>query len=199
MKLGLASSFAALAAAGCILTAASSSRADSDDEPAPRRRGFTMEGSLGLSFMQAPAIGGTPAVSGTDGIGLAPLSLGIGGFASQDVSLMLRMAGATWFYTRDGHGQQAGIGFYGLGVDVWLSKDAFVGAGAGFGLYGDNPLHELAAGRTAGVAFNARAGAVFARLYNGNTNFELVLDVFPADIAGQAVVGSALNLQIQYM
>lgn len=176
---------------------------------APDRSGFTMELSLGpavdVLFEDVHDVALSLGPSGFSNsesehtltrayFGLAPLSLGLGGFFSRDFALMFRLAGTSHFKNRD----QILNGFYGPAVQYWLSDGVFVGGGVGLGVLAPNPLvsSSYSDGKL-GVAFNATMG-VSPWSFEHHW-FGAVLDLFPAIYERTRVLGIALNLQWQLL
>jgi hypothetical protein len=194
-----------LALALVASVAAPSFAQDADEDEAPRvqaryqhPRFLTFEASLGIAQTSADAIGGMQPVSGSDGVGIAPLSLSFGRFLDQRTAIMLRGAGTSYFYRNESNLEIASLSFYGVAVQRWVSDDAFVGAGAGFVLYGGSSTSgERQPPLLGGVGADLRAGYVFARV--NRANFLLVVDLYPADVQSQGILGSALSLELQYL
>lgn len=129
--------------------------------PVPRRSGFTFELGLGGSFTHVDS---DPRVEGAK-FGLAPLSFGIGGFLSRNVALTFRATGASLFQNRGGMTEQVLVGSYGPSLQIYVTENVFVGAGAGIGiLYGD-PTSKLPRGvepiGDLGFAGHSRVGWAF--------------------------------------
>src|SRR5436190_13897093 len=84
-------------------------------EEGPRRQGFTMELGLGVANTNVASEG---ASSQTNEFGLAPLSLGVGGFVHRDIAVLLRMAGTSYYDQKNGLLPQRVNGYCGLHVQL---------------------------------------------------------------------------------
>lgn len=176
--------------------------------------GFTAEVGLGLAFLTSSS---HEPMRDHSNIGLAPLQLSLGGWVSPKVALMFRMAGTSYFrqtaddlYTVDKYGvpqksggktYQIGSDFYGGVVQYWPSERFFVSGGVGLALFGTNPLQDIPKEyqfTETGLGFDARAGWVFA--VGGKQHaFGLVAEVIPTFTSKTTAIGSALNLQWQFL
>jgi hypothetical protein len=175
----------------------------------PDRSGFTLELGIGpavnVLFEDLHSVTTfNPAAPGTSGVvseytrtrayvGVAPLSLSLGGFLSRNVALMFRLAGTSHFKNRD----QIVNGFYGPAIQYWLSDGVFIGGGVGLGILAPNPLISSSSEGKAGLAFNARLGVSPWSLEHHW--FGAVLELFPAVYERTRVLGMALNLQWQLL
>ena len=188
-----------------LLMIAPAARAASNDASGVHREGFTIELGLGgaLTVVDPNYVGSScppgasNCASGSEAKtfgGLAPLSLGIGGFLSPTVALLFRLSGTSYFRSSS----QIVNAVYGPAVQVWLTDRFMLGAGAGVGLHGPNPLlNESSMSTQAGFAFSARAGYA---LYAGqNHSFRLAAEVVPGFYESATVIGTALNLEFQWL
>ncbi len=168
---------------------------DAEDPDAPRREGFTLELGLGLGITHLSADLGASETN----VGLAPLSLSLGGFFSPDVAVMFRMAGTSWFEDILGESVQLGNYFYGVAAQYWPHDHAFIGGGAGLALLDDNPLFSsnIDVESDSGLGLTLRAGYSFATMRRHS--FALTAELFPAFYEGGTVVGIAFNLQWQLL
>jgi hypothetical protein len=126
--------------------------------------------------------------------GLAPLSLGLGGFLSPMVALLFRFSGSSYFRSSS----LIVHAVYGPGVQVWLMDRVMLGAGAGLALHGPNPLFsESSMSTQAGFGFSVRAGYA---LYSGrNHSFRLAAEFIPGFYEQTQVYGAVLNLEFQWL
>jgi hypothetical protein len=162
------------------------------------RHGFTMELGLGISQTSVSSQVGEREHSG---IGLAPLSLGLGGFLSPRLAIIGRAAGTSTF--RDdakGSSYQTVNGFYGPTLQYWVTDRFYLGGGPGLALLGADPLgdrkrdiHFL----EAGFGLNARAGFAFA-LPGDHHALVLGIDAFGSKFAQSNTLAVALNLGWQF-
>lgn len=166
---------------------------------APRRyvpHGFTMELGLGLSHtMIASELGAREKTA----LGLAPLSLSVGGFVSPKVAIMARMAGTSVFReTGKGDLYQVVNGFYGATVQYWPSNDFFVGGGVGLAILANNPLMDVPRENSfseIGYGATLRGGWAFAT--PGKSAFALTVELYGSKFESSSAVASALALQWQ--
>lgn len=158
--------------------------------------GFTMALGLGLSHT---AIGSDLASRERSDLGLAPLSLNLGGFLSPRVALMARMAGTSVF-REDARNKayQVVNGFYGPSVQYWATDSLFLGGGVGLAVLATNPLMSVSRENRfteVGVGANARLGWAFA--LPGKSAFSLVLDLYGSRFEQSGALASALNIEWQ--
>lgn len=164
----------------------------------PVRQGVTFELGLGVAFT---SLGNAPDEAAKDHVGLAPLSLALGGFLSRDVALSFRMTGTSAFRDRGFGLEQTVLGFYGPSLQVFLNDDVFVSGGVGLGLLALNPLLvERRSGEPdmkprAGVAGNARIGwNVFT---TKDVAFVTYAEATPAKVGDTTAIGFSLGLGFQ--
>ena len=118
---------------------------------APRHSGFTGDLGIGIGVTAQPVetytscAGSAGQCAGVDvgvhkstsaKVGLAPLSLSLGGFLTPKVALLFRATGTSFYY---GNTQYLAA-FYGAVVEVWPHDRFFLGGGPGIGYFGTNPL-----------------------------------------------------------
>jgi hypothetical protein len=164
----------------------------------PRREGFT--GDLGIGFALTSVPVRSISVTGVSGpvvmtqqvetrelkAGLAPLSLSLGGFLSEDVALLFRLTGTSYFED----GDQFGHNFYGPVVEIWPIDRLYLGGGVGFAVFGPNPLTSSSdADPETGWALEARAGV--ALINSENHDLTLSAEFIPGFYEGDAVQGYA--------
>jgi hypothetical protein len=146
------------------------------EKPGPHRSGFTLELGIGFAITHIfPSVGGNFTK-----IGMAPLSLSLGGFVNNDLAIMFRMAGASYFRENAfGDLQDVALGFYGVHVQYWFNDWYFISGGPGLALYG------AVFGRTSldprikpGFGFNVRTGFSFASWKHHSLRFSL--ELFPS-------------------
>ncbi len=202
------------AAAGVVLGTLVSrpARAADGDTPDtdPVREGFTLELGIGaaVTFVSSTiSTGCGKSSSGSFGScdssdrietetfgGFAPLSLGVGGFFSEDVALLFRVASTSYFL--DGHNWVNG--FYGPALQIWPSDRVLLSAGIGLGLFGENPLLEQSQPETySGLAFSARGGYAF--FVNRDHALRATLEVIPGLYGTRSAVGTALLFEWQLL
>jgi hypothetical protein len=152
----------------------------------PKREGFTGDLGLGASITTVaeddppPPPGSTPftPVQHTDTreakLGLAPLSVSLGGYFTPTVALLFRASGTSYFQ----NGDQYVNNFYGPIVEIWPHDRFYLSAGVGLGVFGPNPLVSRSSrDPLVGLAFDARAGVA---LINGkNHDLTLSIEVIP--------------------
>ena len=169
----------------------------------PRHEGFTGDLGIGASLMLVPhrtfdeCFSSTP--DGCDGadtgsrtetqvkLGLAPLSLSLGGFINPRFALLFRAAGTSYFVD----GDQVGHNFYGAVMEWWPVERIYLGGGVGFALFGSNPLlNRDGPDLEGGWALDLRVGAALA----GGTNhdFTVSLEAIPGFYEDDVVTGFAL-------
>jgi hypothetical protein len=136
----------------------------------PHRSGFTFELGLGAALTLVNddvwdiSRGGTgPDVETKHTLtkawgGVAPLSFGLGGFVTENVALLFRAAGTSYF-KYDASDVYANA-VYGPAVQVWTSDRFFWGAALGLGIHGESSLSG-GGGGDLGVAAELRAGYAF--------------------------------------
>jgi hypothetical protein len=183
----------------------SASATENVEEPAPSvehsytRHGFTMELGLGVSQTSVSSdVGGREHSA----IGLAPLSVGVGGFLSPRLALIGRAAGTSTFRDdANGKSYQTVNGFYGPTLQYWVTDRFYLGGGAGLALLAADPL-----GPTnnrgiqyieGGFGLNARAGFAFA-LPGDHHALVLGVDGFGSRFEKSSTVAVALNLGWQF-
>ncbi len=164
----------------------------------PQRQGFTGDLGLGVALTNVPQQGGCDSFDGTGcitseeesralEIGLAPISVSLGGFLSPSTALLFRIGSTSYFK----NGDQIVHGFYGPILEVWLHESFYASGGVGLGIYGPNTL--LSSGSQdaeLGVTLDLRGGAA---LINGiDHDLTLSLEVIPGIYDGDVVLGSAL-------
>jgi hypothetical protein len=161
----------------------------------PRRDGFTLELGLGLGITHLDPDSG----DGDTSVGLAPLSLSLGGFLTEDLSLVARMAGTSWFEDIEGDTFQIGSYFYGAALQYWLNDAGFVGGGVGFGLLAANPWFSGRSGidSEGGLMLTVRGGYAFYTSRDHWLGF--TLELFPGFFENANTMGVAINFQWQLL
>jgi hypothetical protein len=161
----------------------------------PRRDGFTLELGLGLGITHVDPENG----DGDTSVGLAPLSLSLGGFLTEDLALVARMAGTSWFEDIGDETVQIGSYFYGAALQYWLNDAGFVGGGVGFGLLAANPWFSESDGiePEGGLMLTVRGGYAFFTSRNHALGF--TLELFPGFFDGANTFGTAINFQWQLL
>lgn len=134
-------------------------------DPSPQRTGFTLEVGLGVSLVQSDE------TDGDVGVGVAPLSLGVGLFFTSDIALSLRITGASFFQDL---GDTLGLfilAHYGTNLQIFVDDDFIVGAGPALSVVGalDGSDPDL------GFGFNARAG--YALISNRKINIRVLIEL----------------------
>ena len=161
----------------------------------PRREGFTLELGLGLGITYVAPEG----FDSETNVGLAPLSLSLGGFLTEDLALMARMAGTSWFAELAGENYQLGSYFCGVALQGWLSDEAFLAGGVGYGLLAVNPFFgsDVDFDSEGGLAFTVRAG--YAVFTSRNHALGFTLELFPEFFDTVTTFGTAINFQWQLL
>lgn len=134
-------------------------------DPRPDRSGFTLEVGLGVSLVQSEE------TDGDVGLGIAPLSLGVGLFLNQDIALSVRATGATFFQDL---GETLGIfamQHYGMNMQLFVDDHFMVAGGPALSAIGalDGGDPEL------GFGVNVRAG--YALLASRRINLRVLLEL----------------------
>ncbi len=155
----------------------------------PDRSGLTLELGLGAAISNFPFVQGSETH-----VGLAPLSLSLGGFVNPHLAVMVRASGTSFF--KDGTDYNAA--FYGVAAQYWINDDVFVGGGAGlavnFAVFGDH----IVPSESKGLGLTARAGYAFYSVRDHA--FATTLELFPSISSGGVVqLGAAANLQWQWL
>ncbi len=177
--------------------------ASPQEEPAPAqesqyvRHGFTMELGLGIS---ETAIASDVSTRDESAIGLAPLSLGLGGFLSPRLALIGRAAGTSTF--RDdarGRSYQTVNAFYGPTLQYWATDRLYVGGGIGLAVLAADPFghNKQVQFFDTGVGLNGRLGWAFA-LPGTHHALTLGLDAFASRFEKTTTLATALNLGWQF-
>jgi hypothetical protein len=174
------------------------------EEPAPSvehayvRHGFTME--LGLGISQTSVSSDVGAREHSD-IGLAPLSIGLGGFLSPRLALIGRAAGTSTFRDdANGKSYQTVNGFYGPTLQYWATDRFYVGGGVGLAVLAGDPLGSKARDihfLETGFGANARVGFAFA-LPGDHHALLLGVDAFGSKFEKSNTLAVALNLGWQF-
>ena len=161
----------------------------------PRREGFTLELGLGLGITHVAPDG----FDSETNVGLAPISLSLGGFLNEDLALMARMAGTSWFEDAGNDTLQIGSYFYGAALQYWLSDEAFLAGGVGYGVLANNPFFSESNGiePKGGLAFTLRGG--YAVYTSRNHALGFTLEFFPEFFDEVTTFGTAINFQWQLL
>ncbi len=166
------------------------------DDSRPLRRGFTMELGLGVALTLNTDTRPGPSHAK---VGLAPLSLSLGGFVSERVALLGRIAGTSFFeddYT--GKTVQYTSGFYGAHVQYWFTDRFMMSGGPGFSLFGKTSLGSQWGASKPSVGYALSIRAAYAVFVNKHHALRLALEAFPVLQDGAPIFGSALNFEWQY-
>jgi hypothetical protein len=172
----------------------------------PHRAGFTLELGVGGALTLVNDDLADTSFSSTGAFverrytrtrpfgGIAPLSLGIGGFVSENVALLFRASGTSYF--KDGVDDVRVNAFYGPAIQFWSSDRWVWGAGLGLGAHGQSPLGG-GGGLDLGVAAELRAGYAF---YAGRTQcLRAGAALVPGVFDGTRTLGVALTLDWQLL
>jgi hypothetical protein len=104
---------------------------------------------------------------------LAGVSFGVGGFLTDDLALMFRLAGTTVDYDLNGFEYGQSSGFVGPSLQYWLSDRLNVETGAGVGFWrGDTDEDNL--------GFGLLLGAGYSIFNRGKHNLQLGVHYAPA-------------------
>ena len=172
-----------------LLPEATPAPAPPPDEPAPvspDRRGFTLSLDVGAGFTRvAPDV--DEAVSGT---GPAGIDLGLGGWLSPSVALMVRLAGQQ--FTTEG-GTTLVAGYLGPSLQLMVSDRVFVAGGLGLGVLTDGDGQR----GDRGVGLDLRVGIELAQWRQHALH--IAVEAMPSWYDGGAV--STLGFQVgwQYL
>ena len=168
-------------------------QAQSRDRPV--RNGFTLELGLGLSFSHVfPPSPGTTL----NKVGLAPLSISLGGFLNNNWALLFRIAGHSFFQDDvAGDKTQTTAAFVGVHVQHWFNEWFMVSGGPGVVGFGTRKGFNQVGTDKAGFGVSLRAGFSVANWENHNLRFSL--ELFPAFLEGSTqVMGEAINFEWQW-
>lgn len=181
------------------------SSASSSSEKRPIREGFTLELGLGGAMTVVSREVGTVIydrgqLSSTSSnetsahSGFAPLSLGIGGFITEDWALLFRASGTSFF-----HDERQWLNvFSGIAVQYWPTDRFMLGTGIGIGTFmsiSNDSSSDQSGNR--GLALSARAGY---SVVSGQTNaLRLAFEVTPAYYEHSRVTGVAMGLEWQML
>ena len=139
----------------------------------PVRNGFTLELSIGLGAMHIfPEQG-----DATNDVGMAPLSLSLGGFLSKIVSFLL---------------------FYGAHFQYWITDQFFVSGGPGIAVLGSAEWGDFVdtLDRKRGFGLGLRGGFSFANWENHS--LRVTLELFPSFFKNGTAMGEAINFEWQW-
>lgn len=174
----------------------------SRDQAEPRAKapyvphGFTMELGFGVAHTD---IESRVASREKTSVGLAPLSLSLGGFLSPKVALLGRAAGTSVFrQDAAGRAYQTVNAFYGPAIQYWASERTFAGFGVGLGVLTTDPLTSRARPPQfveLGVGASARVGWAFAVVEKHA--FTLGFETIGSFLPDSFVSSLAINLQWQ--
>jgi hypothetical protein len=173
---------------------------------APERAGFTGDLGLGIAVTTVPQTESSmtcmPASSGSSRclseesttrgakVGLAGLSLSLGGYLSPAIALLFRIAPTSYFEDRTQFIQS----FYGPVVEVWPHDRFFLSGGVGFALYGPNPLFSQSSEETRaswGLDFRVGAALVNSRRHAFTLSFEFIPGFYKkGNVMGYALVAA---------
>jgi hypothetical protein len=176
---------------------------------APNRQGFTLELGIGgaLTFVTSEVTSTTfcfgqgcpiteQSTTSSETVtygGLAPLSIGIGGFVSPHIALLFRATGSSYVRGND----QWVNAIYGGVVQYWPSDVVVLGAGAGAAVLGKSAFYSTgnSSSRT-GFGFSLRAGVAVANYTHHS--LRLAAEVLPAFYERRSAVGTTLVFEWQY-
>lgn len=164
------------------------------DPREPYRSGFTLELGIGFGVTHLLPKGGTNETK----IGLAPLSLSLGGFVTPQLAIMFRMAGTSYFHrTVLDQLQTSVLGFYGVHVQWWFNRWLMLSGGPGLALYGVVfNRTSIDAKIKAGFGLSVRLGFAFATWRHHALRFSL--ELFPSIFQKMTIMAEALNFEWQY-
>ncbi len=165
------------------------------DDSRPLRHGFTLELGVGLSLVNVNPDAGTSTMK----LGLAPLSLSLGGFITENVALLLRCAGASNFED-DSRGKLAQVTttFYGAHVQYWFNDRFMMSGGPGVMVFSKSSVTSPFTAENAAVGYGASVRAGYAVFANTHHALRFSVEAFPAKYENAFVFGSALNFEWQY-
>lgn len=168
---------------------------ESEEAPVegPLRQGFTLELGLGAALTHVSPDNGTSQTK----VGLAPLSMSLGGFITPNIALLARAAGTSYFDKgTSGDTSQFVSAFYGAHLQYWITDQFMMSAGPGFMLFGENAFLTPAEKPVTGYGASVRAGYAVLAIKHHVLRFSV--ELFPAKFKEASVLGSALNFEWQY-
>ena len=162
----------------------------------PQRDGFTLELGMGIGFTHMiPDTGESRSE-----VGLAPLSISLGGFLNNQMALMFRAAGTSYFKDNSaGKSSQIVLTFSGLSCQYWFSDQFFASAGLGLAIYDYNVLLKSDDDpdiREVGLGLSLRTGYSFANWENHS--LRLSFELFPSLFGNGTIVAEAINFEWQW-
>lgn len=161
---------------------------------APERNGFTLELGIGLGFMHVfPEEGDS-----TNDVGMAPLSLSLGGFLNNSMAIMFRVAGVSNLEEVAGEKIVSFLTFAGVHFQYWINDQFFVSGGPGIASLGSAVLDDFAdtIDRERGFGLSLRGGFSFANWENHS--LRVTLELFPGFFKNGTAMGEAINFEWQW-
>jgi hypothetical protein len=156
------------------------------------RSGFTLELGIGLAQTHIEPDGGESRGE----LGLAPLSISLGGFVSDRFAVMGRAAGTSYFKDAGDETLQFTSGFYGLVGEYWFNDRVFTSAGVGLATFGLNPLTSAKDyDPETGLGFALRGGYSF--FTSEDHSLRASLELFPSFFDDATTVGTAATFEWQ--
>jgi len=156
------------------------------------RSGFTLELGIGLAQTHLEPESGESRSE----LGLAPLSISLGGFVSDRFAILGRAAGTSYFKDAGDETLQFTSGFYGLVGEYWFNDRLFTSAGVGLATFGLNPLtNSKDYDPDTGLGFAFRAGYSF--FTSQNHSLRASLELFPSVFEDATTVGTAATFEWQ--
>ncbi len=166
-------------------------------QTAPERGGFTLSLSAGAGAFASFQVDGDNVVEPA----IAPLSIGLGGFISPRVAVLMRASMTMFRYSPQGRGVAESrlettltrSLFLGVSAQRWLSDSWTVETGLGFSFIGNGPIE---AQINRGIGLSARLSRSLAPFANGSIS--AVWDLSPAFFSRrETTVSSTVGLMWQ--
>lgn len=166
-------------------------------QTAPERGGFTLSLSAGAGAFASFQVDGDNVLE----TAIAPLSIGLGGFISPRVAILMRASATGFRYSPQGRGLAESrlkptltrSLFLGVSAQRWLSDSWTVETGLGFSFIGNGPIE---AQINRGIGISARLSRSLVPF--GNGSISAVWDLSPAFFSRrETTVSSTFGLMWQ--
>ncbi|MFT3695262.1 MAG: transporter [Kofleriaceae bacterium] len=128
-------------------------------------RGFTFEANLGVGWLHESGNGYSHTMPAT----LAPLDVSIGGFLTNQLALVGRIAGTEG--QDDGANFRYLNGFVGPAVQYWFTPQLWASGGLGLAIFGENGDSHY----DSGLALDLRVGYTFFTWFRQSANVSVEL------------------------
>ena len=156
-----------------------------EQPPAPRRvrRGFTLELNRGVGGVR---LTDHMSDSTSSDVGLAGLSVGVGGWVSEKVAISGRLAGVT---ISEDDSQFSAI-FVGPSAQYWVDEHFWLGGGLGFGIAATD--NSGTSDGLVGLGLDIRVGYTFSQ--NTQHTFNASLEINPSFLSEDGVSATATGI-----